>query len=474
MPYNVRQKHRAPAITEEIRPDPALPRVCVIGAGASGLAAAKALYTAGVPLDCFEKGSEFGGNWLFDNPNGVSACYETLQINTSCPRMAFSDFPMPAEYPHYASHDQVYAYFRDYVDHFGFGHTITFNTEVTHVRRGERGGWDVDIRSTTGSSHDHAGRQSAVTETRHYDAVMVANGHHWDTRWPDPGYPGQFDGEQIHAHDYRSGDQLEGRDVVVVGAGNSAMDIAVEGSHRARSVNLSIRRGQWVMKKTLFGLAADQIALPGWAPWWVTSARLRIAALLSGGLRRYGLPTPPHTPGQSHPVQSDAIRDRLGAGAITVKPGIERLERDRVVFTDGSEAPADLIVWATGYRVKFPFFDPDLISAEGNDLPLFKRMVHPDRPGLFFIGLLQPVGAVMPLAEAQSRLAVKSLTGEYVLPDRQEMVRRMHEDDRRNKRQFYDSPRHTMQVDFDHYLRELDRETRTGRQRTPRKGKVAA
>ncbi|MDN5896811.1 MAG: NAD(P)-binding protein, partial [Nocardioides sp.] len=189
MPYNVRQKHRAPAITEEIRPDPALPRVCVIGAGASGLAAAKALYTAGVPLDCFEKGSEFGGNWLFDNPNGVSACYETLQINTSCPRMAFSDFPMPADYPHYASHDQVYAYFRDYVDHFGFDHTITFNTEVTQVRRGERGGWDVDIRSTAASEHTPAGSsESAVTETRHYDAVMVANGHHWDARWPDPGY----------------------------------------------------------------------------------------------------------------------------------------------------------------------------------------------------------------------------------------------------------------------------------------------
>lgn len=466
MPYNVRQKHRVPKAIAPIPPDPALPRVCIIGAGASGIAAAKALYTAGVPFDCFEKGSEIGGNWLFDNPNGVSACYETLQINTSCPRMAFSDFPMPAEYPDYASHDQVYAYFRDYVEHFGFGHTITFNTEVAHVRRGECGGWDVDIRSAAGftDAGTSAGAiETAATETRHYDAVMVANGHHWDARWPEPGYPGHFNGEQIHAHDYRSGDQLEGRDVVVVGAGNSAMDIAVEGSHRARRVNLSIRRGQWVLKKTLFGMAADQIALPSWAPWWATSARLRLAALLSGGLRRYGLPTPGHTPGQSHPVQSDVIRDRLGAGAITVKPGIERLAGDRVVFTDGSEAPADLIVWATGYRVNFPFFDADLISAEGNDLPLFKRIAHPDRPGLFFIGLLQPVGAVMPLAEAQARLATKVLTGEYELPSRRDMTRRMHADDRRNKRQFYDSPRHTMQVDFDHYLLELEREMRRGK-----------
>lgn len=162
-------------------------------------------------------------------------------------------------------------------------------------------------------------------------------------------------------------------------------------------------------------------------------------------------------------MQSDAIRDRLGAGAITVRPGIERLEKGRVVFTDGSSAKADLIVWATGYRVSFPFFAPGLISAENNDLPLWKRMVHPDRPGLFFIGLLQPVGAVMPLAQAQSELVVKVLTGECELPSRRDMVKTMHDDDQRNKRQFYDSPRHTMQVDFDHYLWDLKREMRRGK-----------
>ena len=250
--------------------------------------------------------------------------------------------------------------------------------------------------------------------------------------------------------------------MVVVGAGNSAMDIAVEGSRRANNVTLSIRRGQWVMKKTIMGMAADQIVLPGWAPWWMTSARLRLGAILSGGLKKYGLPVPGHTPGQSHPVQSDAIRDRLKAGAVTVRPGIERLERDRVVFTDGTSAPADLIVWATGYRVSFPFLSSDVVDVENNDLPLWKRCVHPDRPGLFFIGLLQPVGAVMPLSEAQSKLVSKILTGSCELPSRRDMVRQMARDDRRNKKQFYDSPRHTMEVDFDHYLWEIDREMKKG------------
>ena len=112
MPYSVRRRHRAPKVTAPIPPDDTLPRVCIIGAGSSGIAAAKILYTSAIPFDCFEKGSEIGGTWLFDNPNGTSACYETLQINTSCPRMAFSDFPMPEHYPHYARHDQVYDYFR--------------------------------------------------------------------------------------------------------------------------------------------------------------------------------------------------------------------------------------------------------------------------------------------------------------------------------------------------------------------------
>ena len=453
MPYVVRQSHLAPAVTRPMSPDESLPRVCVIGAGSSGLAAAKALYLARVPFDCFEMGSAIGGNWLFDNPNGQSACYETLEINTSCPRMAFSDFPMPADYPPYARHDQVQTYFEAYVDHFGFRHTITFDTRVTRVEPDPTGGWLVTTDGPVG------------THTRSYDAVMVANGHHWDARWPEPGYPGTFAGEQIHAHDYRSGDQLEDRDVLVVGAGNSAMDIAVEASHRARSTTLSIRRGQWVLRKMLLGRPTDQIALPGWLPWWATAARLRLGALLSGGLTRYGLPRPEHRPGQSHPVQSERIRARLADGAITVRPAIDRFEGHRVRFVDGTTCRADLIVWATGYRVSFPFLSPDLVPVHDNELPLWKRTVHPDLPGLFFIGLLQPVGAIMPLAEAQSEWVTELLTGRYVLPADDEIRRQMEAEHERNRRQFYDSPRHTMEVDFDHYLWDLCRERRRGRDR---------
>ncbi|MDN6177905.1 MAG: NAD(P)-binding domain-containing protein, partial [Micrococcaceae bacterium] len=236
MSYFVKERDRAPAATQPIPANPSLPRTCVIGAGSSGLAAVKALHQAAVPVDCFEQGSVVGGNWVFKNPNGQSACYETLEINTSCPRMAFSDFPMPADYPAYARHDQVAAYFEAYVDHFGFRDKIRFNTRVDAVVP-ENGGWRVETTGPEG------------TRQHHYDAVLVANGHHWDARWPDPAYPGSFDGEQLHAHDYRSAKQLRDKNVVVVGAGNSALDIASEAARVARSAILSQRRGQWVLRK---------------------------------------------------------------------------------------------------------------------------------------------------------------------------------------------------------------------------------
>lgn len=453
MSYFVKPEHRAAAVTSPIPVNESLPRTCVIGAGSSGIAAAKALYLAGVPFDCYESGSAIGGNWLLDNPNGLSACYETLEINTSCPRMAFSDFPMPEDYPAYAGHEQVHAYFEDYVDHFGFRHTITFNTEVQDVARDVDGGWLVRTRGPEGE------------QVHRYDAVLVANGHHWDPRWPEPAYPGTFDGEQIHAHDYRSGEQLQDRHVVVVGAGNSAMDIAVEASFRAKSTALSIRRGQWVMRKFLLGRPSDQVTVPAWLPWPATALRLRIGALTAGGFRKYGLPTPPHKPGQSHPVQSEQIRARIAAGRVCVRPGIARFDGDTVVFTDGTRSPADLIVWATGYKISFPFLDPALVSVAENELPLWKRTVHPDLPGLFFIGLVQPVGAVMPLSEAQGAWVAETLAGRYAPPSDGVIREQMTVEDQRNKKQFYASPRHTMEVDFDHYLWDLERERIRGRQR---------
>ncbi len=171
-----------------IEPDESLPRACVIGAGSCGIAAAKALYEARIPFDCFEAGPVVGGLWRFENPNGLSGAYSTLEMNTSGPRMSYSDFPIGDE--DYPPHEAVGAYFDRYVDHFGIRRTITFNTRVEHVEPLAQGGLEV-------TTSDDRPRPA-------YDAILVANGHHWKPRWPEPPFPGHFDGVQMHAHDYRA------------------------------------------------------------------------------------------------------------------------------------------------------------------------------------------------------------------------------------------------------------------------------
>lgn len=433
-------------------------RACIIGAGSSGIAAAKALHDRGIDFDCIEKSDRVGGNWVFGNKNGMSSAYEGLYINTSRDRMQYVDYPMPRSYPDFPHHSQIAAYFESYVDHFGFRKHIVFETGVDHAALDDAGKWRVRLSGKSGE------------ETRSYDHLLVANGHHWDPLLPDPPFPGTFDGVQLHAHHYKSKDELRGKRVVVVGMGNSAMDIAVESSEVARATYLSARRGVHVIPKYMFGRPLDQFFTSARIPWPV---RQRMGELIHklavGEMTRYGLPKPDHRIGEAHPTISGRILDRLTHGAITPKPNVAELMGDRVRFTDGSVVEADVIVYCTGYKVTFPFFDPSFIAAKDNELPLFLRVFHPAYAQLSFVGLLQPLGAIMPLAEAQGKWIARYLRGEYALPSRAEMEARIDADTRAMRERYVSSKRHTMQVDFDDYLLDLAKEIRAGEKRAAKK-----
>jgi dimethylaniline monooxygenase (N-oxide forming) len=431
-----------------------LPRVCVIGAGSSGIAAAKALHRHGFEFDCFEKSDRVGGNWVFKNRNGMSSAYRSLHINTSRERMAFPDFPMPKSYPDFPHHTHIAAYFDAYVDHFGFRDRITFETGVEHAAPAGDG-WEVTLDD---------GR------TLRYDALMVANGHHWDARWPEPAFPGcgEFAGLQLHAHDYTGEDPGFFRDkrVVVLGMGNSAMDIAVESSFSAAATYLAARRGAWVIPKYVFGRPLDQISTQAGVPFKIRQRFMQtVLKVAVGDMERYGLPKPDHRPLEAHPTVSDDLLSRVAHGEIAPKPNIARLTERTVVFADGSEVEADVVVYCTGYRVTFPFFEESVISAPDNDLPLFRRVFHPDRPDVFFIGLLQPLGAIMPLAAAQSEWVCEYLAGRYALPAPPELRADIERERARMFKRYVASKRHTMQVDFDDYLAELRKELRRGAER---------
>jgi dimethylaniline monooxygenase (N-oxide forming) len=430
-----------------------LPTVALIGAGSSGIAAAKALHERGVPFTCFEASDRVGGNWVFENKNGMSAAYRQLHINTSRDRMGYSDFPMPKSYPDFPHHAQIAAYFDAYVDHFGFRERIRFETKVRCARRLRGGGWELE---TDGG------------DVERYDALLVANGHHWDPRWPEPAFPGSedFEGVQMHAHAYRDNDVFAGKRVVILGMGNSAMDIAVEASYVAESTFLAARRGAWIVPKYLFGKPSDQLPNDPRVPFGIRQRIMHtIIRAQVGDLTRYGLPQPDHKFGEAHPTISGRILDRIQHGAITPKPNIARLDGGVVEFADGSREPVDVVVYCTGYKISFPFFDDGLIAAPDNHIALFRRVFHPDIDDVFFLGLLQPLGAIMPLAEAQGQWIADHLKGEYALPPRPALLADVERDQAAMRNRYVASKRHTIQVDFDDYLHDLDRERRAGAER---------
>ena len=331
---------------------------------------------------------------------------------------------------------------------------------MERAARGDDGVWEVTL--------DDGG-------VHRYDALLVANGHHWDARWPEPAFPGSedFAGVQIHSHDYKGEDPDFFRDktVVVLGMGNSAMDIAVEASFVARHTYLAARRGAHVIPKYLFGRPIDQIGGSTKIPFEVRRRILEGMLRLSvGDMERYGLPKPDHRFGNAHPTVSDDILSRMAHGTITAKPNIQSLSARGVCFADGSEVEADVVVYCTGYKVTFPFFDAGFISAPDNDLPLFRRTFHPGLDNVFFIGLLQPLGAIMPIAEAQSEWVGDYLAGRYELPAPGALRADIEAERRKMFKRYVASKRHTMQVDFDDWMVATAKERKAGEQRAQAQG----
>ena len=200
--------------------------------------------------------------------------------------------------------------------------------------------------------------------------MLVANGHHWKPRWPEPPFPGadEFEGEQMHVHHYREPDVLEGKRVLVLGIGNSAVDVAVESSRIAEKTFLAMRRGAYVLPKFLGGKPIDESRhrrrlsrLPIPVQRFFFNRLLKMAI---GEMTDYGLPKPDHKLLEAHPTVSSELLPRLGHGDITVKPNIDRFAGGRTVrFADGSEEEIDLVVYCTGYKIEFPFLDEKVFAA---------------------------------------------------------------------------------------------------------------
>lgn len=363
----------------------------VIGAGSSGLAAAKNLRASGIEVEVVDRAADIGGNW---NPATASSrVYDNTHMISSKPFTQYPDFPMPDGDPDYLHHTQVLAYLRRYAAHFGLGSMIELNRSVERcvpLSDAPDSGWEVELAPTDGELPASSGHR----EVRRYRRLVVANGHNWAPKLPH--YPGQedFAGELIHAADLKHGDRLEGRRVVVVGAGNTGCDIAAEGAVRAAAVYHSTRRGYWYAPKYALGRPADQVSdlffslgLPLRATQWLFE---QTAKLVVGRYERLGLPTPDHRFLESHPIVNQTLLYHVGHGDITPVGDIRRFDGPEVEFADGTRVTADLVVFATGYLIRLPFLDDDVLRWRDGRPELYRNILPPDRMDLAVIGLIQP------------------------------------------------------------------------------------
>ena len=427
---------------------------CVVGAGPHGLSALKALRQHGIDVDGVERSSDLGGNWNFGAE--TSRVYRSTHLISSKPFTQFPDFPMPDSFPDYPSHWQVKEYFDSYADHFGLRELIAFDTEVVHLAELDDGGWAVTTRD----------RLTAAETTSHYDGVVVANGHNWNPKVPD--YPGMdgFRGEIIHSADYNGADVLRERRVLVVGAGNTGCDVAVESAQNAVHTWHSTRRGYYYNPKYAMGRPSDQTAdllLALRLPLAVRRAMFKATLRLTvGDVTAFGLKKPDHKFFETHPIVNQQLVYYVGHGEITPVDDIARFEPDAVVFADGRRSEVDLVVLCTGYLVTFPFLDdaPTTLHYQGDHPVLGLQMFTPASPTLVVSGLLQPDSGQWTLAHWQGMVLARYAE---LLRDRPAEAARFHaavgaEAERRFSAgtAYKDSTRHYYEVAHQDYLAALE------------------
>lgn len=440
--------------------------VGIVGAGPAGLAAARHLLAAGFEVELLEREAEPGGVWNYGRPQG--RVYWSTHTISSKPTTEFPDFPMPDDFPDYPHHSQVLAYIRAYVRRFALGEHVRYGEEVVTVEPEDatRAGTGWIVETSTGRRGGDGSGENGAGRRRRYDAVVLANGHNAEPRRPE--WPGELDGTILHSSEYLTPHVLADRRVLVVGAGNSGCDLAVESAQAARSTLLSMRRGYHYIPKYLLGRPADQVndlALRLRVPLPVRRWTARQLLRIGRGLPEHvGLPTPDHALFESHPVVNTLLPYFVRHGRIRVVPDVERLEGGAVRFSDGTVEPVEVLVMATGYRLTFPFIDRALLNWDDGRPRLHGHVFHPRFDTLFAAGMVQTDSGVLRILHEQARCiagfleaARRGTPAAAALRER----KRDPEGGLGRRRRYMDSPRHRLEVEHWSYLRELQRLARS-------------
>ncbi|CAD5120537.1 DgyrCDS9103 [Dimorphilus gyrociliatus] len=436
-------------------------RVCIIGAGAAGLTGIKACLEEDLEPVCFERTNSIGGLWNYSEKeveDGQGCVMKSTVINTSKEMMCYSDYPIPGDFPNYMHNTKLMEYFHMYANHFDLKKHIKFHHEILSVKKSKSfekdGKWNVKVKNLQADSE---------TELI-FDAVLLCTGHH--AKRFSPKFKGQekFKGKILHSHQYKHPRGYEDSKVVIVGIGNSGGDIAVELGRISKQVYLSTRRGTWVLNRVgTNGIPGDievtrrvfaQIQKYAPASMMNNIAENIVEKRLNH--EAYGL-RPKHRLFQQHPMVNDDLANRLICGSVIIKPDIEEIQENGLKFEDGTVVEADVIIMATGYTFGFPFLENGVINVENNKVNLFKYAFPPDlsHPTIAVIGCIQPLGAINPIAELQTRWAARVFNGSTKLPSKAAMWENIREKQAAMAKRYFNSQRHTIQVDWIPFMDEV-------------------
>lgn len=371
-------------------------QVAIIGAGPAGLATGRALKTLGIPFTIFEKHSDIGGIW--DVENEGSPMYRSAHFISSKTMSGHEGFPMPKDYPDYPSNGQILDYIRNFTKAYGLYESIHFSTPVTQV---ERDG-DAWVVRYTQNGQEQVGR---------FRWVVGASGTNWHPNRPILEGEETYAGEIVHAVEYSDAASLRNQNVLVVGAGNSGVDIACDAAFAAKTAYSSMRRGYHFVPKNIFGIPADVFgAKSSWMPMWLSQLTFGgLLRLLNGDLTRLGLQKPDHRIFESHPIMNTQVLHYMQHGDLIAKPDIDRLDGSDVIFVDGTRAQVDKIILATGYNWKLPYLSDDFYKWENNRPLTFMKIFNPTEPSLFINGFVETNSGAYKLFDEMGLLIAKAI-----------------------------------------------------------------
>lgn len=373
--------------------------IVIVGAGAAGLATAACLARRGIRAEVLEAGSDAGHTW--------ASTYDALRLHTVRRFSGLPLYPMPAAYPRYATRDQVVAYLRDYAAHFGI--QPHFGAQVMCATPTE-GGWQVE---------------TAAGDTWQARVLVASSGVYANPSLPV--YPGQdsYTGTLMHSREYRDAAPFKGQRVLVVGAGNSGAEIALDLMQGGARVTVAIRQGVNAVPLSLLGVPIQYWALlVERAPRLMSVLAPVMLRRSAARLRRAGIPKSPEPVLQAHGIPIIGLRllDAARTGKISIAGTIERFESHGVRYADGRDAEYDAIILATGFRPALGYLD-GLVTLDERGFPAREGVVRSvDRRNLFFVGFRYTVAGTLNNIRRDAPVAAEQIAA--LLAHRRQSVER--------------------------------------------------